>query len=82
MRLQDYDGADLLSGDGDKIGTVERSYVDGTGFARFVEVKIGTLLAKHRLVPTDNAQRLDAGLQVPFSKAVVECGDFLRKLLG
>jgi hypothetical protein len=72
VRLQDYDGADLLSGDGDKIGTVERSYVDGTGYARFVEVKIGTLLAKHRLVPTDGAQRLDTGLQVPFSKDVVE----------
>lgn len=70
--IEDYDGADLIDATDERIGKVERSYVDDTGAVRFVEVKMGGLRAKHRLVPMDQAQRTNDGLKVPFSKDVVE----------
>lgn len=69
--LQDYDGATLVTSDGEQLGTIERTYVDDTGEVRFVEVKIGSLFAKHRLVPADEAEMTDSGLTVPYSKATV-----------
>jgi hypothetical protein len=69
---QDYDGAGVIDSAGDHVGTVERTYVDETNVPRFVEVKIGTLLPKHRLVPADGAEMTDNGLQVPFLKDVIE----------
>jgi hypothetical protein len=70
--IEDYDGADLLDATGERIGTVERSYVDDGGTVRFVEVKMGGLRAKHRLVPADRLERTDDALRAPFGKDVVE----------
>jgi hypothetical protein len=69
----DYDGASVLDSSGEPLGTVERTYVDDSNAARFVEVKIGTLFAKHRLIPVDDATQDDDGaLHVPFDKQTIE----------
>jgi len=68
----DYDGADVFDTEGNKVGTVERTFVDDAGTSRLVEVKLGSLFAKHRLVPVEDAEVGDKGIQVPFSKAVIE----------
>lgn len=68
----DFDGSDVLDGAGDKIGTVERTYVDDSGSARLIAVKIGMLMAKHRLVPATDASQTSDGVQVPYSKQVIE----------
>ncbi|MBV9282642.1 MAG: DUF2382 domain-containing protein [Chloroflexi bacterium] len=72
MMIEDYDGADLVDAGNGRIGKVERSYVDDTGRVRFVEVKMGGLRAKHRLVPTDQVERSGDALKVPFEKEIVE----------
>ena len=72
MMLEDYDGSEVVDKDGEKIGTVERSYVDDGGKIRFVEVKLRGLRTRHHLVPVDDVERTDAGLTLPFSKSVVE----------
>jgi len=70
--IEDYDGTDVADAAGERIGTVERSYVDDQGEVRFVEVKLRGLRAKHRLVPMDIIDRTDDALTVPFAKGVVE----------
>lgn len=70
--IQDYDGASVIDAAGHEIGTVERSYVDDRGAVRFVEVKIGRLLAKHRLVPVQDVDETAAGLEVAYTKQVIE----------
>lgn len=71
--MQDFNGADVIDNNGDKIGTVERTYDDAEGTPRFVEVTMGSLFSKEqRLVPVDSAELTDEGLQVPFSKGVIE----------
>ena len=70
--IQDYDGANVIDTAGHEIGTVERSYVDDRGAVRFVEVKIGRLLAKHRLVPVHDADETAGGLKVAYTKQVIE----------
>jgi len=69
--IEDYDGATVLDTAGEKIGTVERSYMDDRGMTRFVEVKMGGFRAKHRLVPMDQLERTDDGIKVPYGKDVV-----------
>jgi uncharacterized protein (TIGR02271 family) len=69
--IEDYDGTEVLDRGGDRIGTVERSYIDDAGAVRFVEVKMRGLRAKHRLVPLEHIERIDDALSVPFSKDVV-----------
>lgn len=68
----DYDGDDLIDSAGDKVGTVERTYVDDNGQARFLAVKIGTLMAKHRLVPAEDAQEDEGGVRVSYLRDVIE----------
>lgn len=68
----DFDGSDLIDTGGDKVGTIDRTYVDDSGVARFVSVKIGALLGKHHLVPAERAQEVDQGIQVPYLKDVIE----------
>ncbi len=68
MMLQDYDGAAIVDATGQRIGAVERSYVDDRGTARFVAVKIGALRAKQRLIPVASAQSTESGLVVPYTK--------------
>lgn len=72
MMVQDYDGAGVVDPAGSPIGTVERTYDDSQGMARFVEVKIGALFGKHRLVPVEQASFADGTLTVPFTKPIVE----------
>lgn len=67
----DYDGAHVIDGTGEAIGTVERTYADDSGGVQFVEVKIGTLLAKHRMVPAGEADLQNDGLHVPYDKGVI-----------
>ena len=70
--VQDYDGTAVIDAAGDKIGTVERSYVDDTGAVRMVSIKMGILRAKHRLVPVDEVQPEEDTLRIPYTKQVVE----------
>lgn len=72
MEQDDITGATVYDVDGDEIGRVERVYPDERGGVRFVRVKMGTLLAKHRLVPMDGAQWTDGKLTVPYTRAVIE----------
>ena len=58
---------------GTSVGKVERTYVDDVGTPRYVEVKFGTLLPKHRLIPANEAQLRDDGLLlVPYDKETIE----------
>jgi len=66
--IQDYDGAEVVDACGERIGTVERSYVDDSETARFVAVTIGAFLPKHRLIPLDGAQNSSGTLTVPYTK--------------
>ncbi len=70
--IEDYDGTDVVDAAGERIGTVERSYVDDQGNVQFVEVKLRGLRAKHRLIPMDIIDRTDDALTVPFARGVVE----------
>jgi PRC-barrel domain protein len=74
--LQDYDGATVVDDVGARIGYVERTYVDDGGTVQFVAVKLGSLLAKHRLVPASAARAADNGLIVPYAReTIVESPD-------
>ncbi|MDQ2743278.1 MAG: PRC-barrel domain-containing protein [Chloroflexota bacterium] len=70
--IQDHDGTDIIGANGEKIGTVERTYDDAEGRPNLVEVKIGAIVHKHRLLPLANATPVDAGLRVPYTKSMVE----------
>lgn len=67
----DYDGAHVIDSDDEDIGTVERTFAGDRGEVRFVEVKIGGLFAKHRMVPAGDAELQDDGLHVPYDKGVI-----------
>ena len=51
----DYDGVEVMDSKGTSVGKVERTYVDDAGTPRYVEVKFGTLLPKHRLDPGERS---------------------------
>ncbi len=70
--IEDYNGTTVVDAAGEKIGTVERSYVNDDGVVQVVSVKLGKLFAKHRLVPVDGLQPADDTLQLPYPKALVE----------
>ena len=70
--IDDLDGAKVVDATGEQIGTVERSYVDDGGAVQLVAVKLGTLFAKHRLVPVEGAGRGDGVLTIPYAKQLVE----------
>jgi uncharacterized protein YrrD len=67
----DYDGAHVVDAEGEDIGTVERTYADGSGNVQFVEVKLGGLFAKHRMVPAEDAELRNRRLHVPYDKGVI-----------
>ncbi len=69
--INDYDGTDVLDAGGEKVGTVEHSYDDADGRVHLVEVQTGHLLHKHRLVPVEDSQEVDGGLQVPYTKETI-----------
>jgi hypothetical protein len=69
----DFDGAEVMDSNGVSVGKVERTYIDDAGAPRYVEVKFGTLLPKHRLIPVAEAELRDDGLlAVPFDKDTIE----------
>jgi hypothetical protein len=68
----DFNGSQVIDANADDVGAVEESYEDASGTIRFVKVKIGSLLAKHRLVPVEGAEQTDDGLQVPYTKDAIE----------
>ncbi len=68
----DFNGSDVIDSGGNHIGTVERTYVDEDGHAGVLGVKLGTILAKHRLVPADSMTPSDDGIHLPWSKDVIE----------
>jgi len=70
--MEDYDGTDVTDAAGERIGSVERSYVDDQGTVQFIEVKLRGFRAKHRLIPMDIVDRTDDALTVSFAKGVVE----------
>src|SRR5579884_585599 len=71
--MQDFDGRELVASDGTSIGTIERTYDDESGTARFVEVATGPFFArKHYLVPLNGAEVTDGGVRVPLTKATIE----------
>ena len=70
--MNDYDGAQVIDAGGDHIGTVDRTYVDDNETPRLIEVKMGGLLSKHRLIPVDQAEMTDDGLRVPYVKDMIE----------
>lgn len=70
--MDDYDGAQVIDASGDHIGTVDRTYVDNNEIPRLIEVKMGGLLPRHRLIPIDQAEMTDDGLRVPYVKDMIE----------
>jgi sporulation protein YlmC with PRC-barrel domain len=67
--IRDLYGADLISGDGTRVGQVEDIYLDDlTGRLEWAEVKTGFLGLKTLLVPLRMAGRTARGLRVPFDK--------------
>lgn len=70
--IEDYNGATVVDVAGERIGTVERSYVNGDGEVQVVSVKLGKLFAKHRLVLVDGLRPAGGTLRLPYSKQIVE----------
>jgi hypothetical protein len=72
MQSDDLTGATLYDVGGNDIGKIEEIYKDDNGTPRYARIKIGTLLAKHRLVPIDAAQSTSDRITVPYSKDAIE----------
>jgi hypothetical protein len=70
--IEDYNGATVVDAAGERIGTVERSYVTGDGAVQVVSLKLGKLFAKHRLVPVDGIRPSGDTLHLPYLKELVE----------
>lgn len=70
--IRDYDGLAVHDVTCEKIGTVERSFDDAEGAVRYVEIKMGTLFAHHRLVPVGDAQVTNGALTVPYTKTLID----------
>lgn len=70
---EDFEGCDLIDNTGEKVGAIDRSYVDDSGTPRFLAVSTGTLLHKHHLVPAESAETIDGAVRVPYTQdAIVE----------
>src|ERR671933_224850 len=69
--MQTYDGVDVVDVQGEPVGAVERSYVDGSGTVRLVEVMIGSFFPKYRLIPVANTQLTAGRLAVPYTKDMI-----------
>src|SRR5918997_2567129 len=70
--IEGYNGTAVVDAAGEKIGTIERSYVDEDGAVQMVSVKLGKLFAKHRLVPVDGLHPQGDTLRIPYTKQLVE----------
>jgi uncharacterized protein (TIGR02271 family) len=66
-------GQDLMSQDGDKLGTIEEIYLDSdTDQPEWALITTGLFGTKQSFVPIRGASRHDDGLAVPFDKATVK----------
>jgi uncharacterized protein (TIGR02271 family) len=71
--VAEWRGRDLVSNDGEKIGTIDEVYVDAsTEQPEWLSVKTGMLGSKVSFVPIAQAQEADQGIQVPYDKAQVK----------
>jgi len=70
--IRDFDGGTVVDVEGEEIGTVERTYIDEAEVPRYIEVRMGSLFTKHRLIPADDVEPTDDGLRVPYTKELVE----------
>ncbi|GAC1443358.1 MAG: hypothetical protein NVSMB52_01610 [Chloroflexota bacterium] len=69
---ESFDGLKLVDSAGDAVGSVERTYLDDSGAVKFLEVKMGTILSRSRLVPGDAAQVSNGTVRVPYTKEAIE----------
>ncbi|WP_199510861.1 PRC-barrel domain-containing protein [Nucisporomicrobium flavum] len=68
--LQYLNGADVYAGDGAKIGSAGRVYLDDrTGAPEWISVRTGPTGATESFVPLEGATLADDGLEVPFDQA-------------
>jgi uncharacterized protein (TIGR02271 family) len=66
-------GRELVSDDGDKIGTIDEVYVDAsTDQPEWLSVKTGMLGSKVSFVPVAQAHEADEAIRVPYEKAQVK----------
>jgi uncharacterized protein (TIGR02271 family) len=66
-------GQDLMSQDGDKLGTIEEIYLDtDTNRPEWALVTTGLFGSKQSFVPISGATRGEDGITVPFDKATVK----------
>ena len=66
-------GADVVDADGDKIGSIGQIYVDpASGQPNWATVKTGFFGMSESFVPLDQADQVDGGLRVPYTKDVVK----------
>ena len=66
-------GQDLMSQDGDKLGTIEEIYLDtDTNQPEWALIVTGLFGTKQSFVPISNAGREDDAVTVPFDKATVK----------
>jgi uncharacterized protein (TIGR02271 family) len=71
--LKDVPGADVYAADGAKIGRAGTVYVDDeTGQPEWVTVHTGLLGTRQSFVPLSQAEVVDDGLTVPYSKDLVK----------
>jgi hypothetical protein len=72
MSDDDLKGVTVYDSHGDTVGKIDRTYGDEGGRPEYGRVKIGTFMAKYRLVPLDGAEATDDGLKVPYTKEYIE----------
>lgn len=66
-------GSDLTDSDGDKIGSIGQIYVDpATARPNWATVRTGFFGMSESFVPLDQADEVDGGIRVPFTKDIVK----------
>jgi uncharacterized protein (TIGR02271 family) len=66
-------GADVMTQDGEKIGTVDNVWVDdATSATEFIGVKTGWLFGKSHIIPVADAQLSGNSVTIPYSKDQIE----------
>jgi uncharacterized protein (TIGR02271 family) len=72
-RILQHRGGDLLSRDGDKIGTIEEIYLDAeTNEPEWALVHTGLFGTKQTFVPLREASEIDGALTIPVDKTTVK----------
>jgi uncharacterized protein (TIGR02271 family) len=71
--VAEWRGRELVSNDGDTIGTIDEVYVDATTEQpEWLSVKTGMLGSKVSFVPIAQAQEADEAIRVPYEKAQIK----------